>query len=203
MSHEATISTYDSNALELDAYFATVGSRVHLIDRGLEIAGCPQAAHAVEVGCGSGRDAVDIVRRVGWYEGIDPSASMINLARQREIPGANFVVDDALNYDWPKGLDVVYGFASFLHLNQLEYLVACSKIREALRPGGALVISLLEGSSYSEELVEDRFGQRMFYKYDAKTARELAGRDLQPIAIGSLLLKATATNYLLLGFRKN
>jgi hypothetical protein len=38
-----------------------------------------------------------------------------------------------------------YTVSLFLYLNQLEFAGACRRISAALRPGGALVISLLEG----------------------------------------------------------
>jgi SAM-dependent methyltransferase len=127
MTDRLTISTYDKSAAELADYFAGIGSRVDLIEDALHMADAPDNARVVEVGCGDGRDAVDIVPRVGDYEGFDPSIKLIELANQRELPKARFVKADALSYDYPQGLGVIFGFASYLHLNRDDFAVAAQK----------------------------------------------------------------------------
>lgn len=201
MFHQETVATYNQHAAELAEYFAGIGSRVDLIEEGLELAGLPKAARAVEVGCGDGRDAEDITTRVGWYEGFDPSAGLIRLARKR-LPGAQFVIADALSYEYPNELDVVFGFASFLHLNKEDFSVACAKIAEALKPGGILLMTLKERDVYQEELVEDEFGKRMFYYYNDKTVRDSIPQSLNVIKIRHQTLNRKTAKWLVVVLQK-
>lgn len=143
MIDNKTITTYDTSARELAVYFAGIGSRLELIKKALELAGSPADAVVVEVGCGDGRDAADIVPLVKTYEGFDPSRELIKLAQQR-LPQASFTVADALSYGYPENVDVIYGFASYLHLNREDFRSACLKAQEALRDGGVLFMTLKE-----------------------------------------------------------
>ena len=67
MIDKTTISTYDNSAQKLATYFADIGSRLDIIKEALERASKPNGAQVVEVGCGDGRDAEDIVPLVEWY----------------------------------------------------------------------------------------------------------------------------------------
>lgn len=123
MAHAETIATYNRHALEIGALLDRRGGRESIIEQGLELAGWPINPSAIELGCGTGRDAEQIVPRVEYYEGFDPSQGLIEIARQR-VPNAQFVVADALDYPYPSDVDVVYGFASFVHLDRDEFRVA-------------------------------------------------------------------------------
>jgi SAM-dependent methyltransferase len=196
---ERTIATYDNSAQDLAEYFAGVGPRITLIQKGLELAGNPANASVVEVGCGDGRDAVEIISRVGRYEGFDPSAGLLELARNR-LPDASFVQADALTYAYPEDLDVVYAFASFLHLTRDDFGTACNRAALALRTGGVLLMTLKERDSYQGELVHDQFGTRQFYFYDEATVRKTAGSGFEFAFVERERIKQTP--WLLLGLRK-
>jgi hypothetical protein len=70
MTDRTTIATYDNSAQELAAYFAGIGSRLDIIQEALQLAGKPHEAKVVEVGCGDGRDAEDIIPLVQWVRRI-------------------------------------------------------------------------------------------------------------------------------------
>jgi SAM-dependent methyltransferase len=195
-----TVETYDRSAKALAEYFAGIGSRVEIIEEAIGFAG-GDALKVVEVGCGDGRDAIDIVPRVGWYEGFDPSIGLIELARKR-LPGTSFVVADALSYEYPADLDIIFGFASYLHLSREDFGTACGKAAAALRPGGLLVMTLKERSKYEEELVEDEFGQRMFYYYDDATVRKIVGGEFEVVRMLHQTLKRKTAKWLLVMLRK-
>lgn len=197
-----TVDTYDRSAKELAEYFAGIGSRVELIEKALKLAGSPSKARVVEVGCGDGRDAADIVPRVEWYEGFDPSIGLIELARQR-LPGVSFVQADALSYKYPESLDVVFGFASFLHLGRESFHSACEKVYQSLRDGGILMMTLKLRDSYQSEIVEDEYGKRLFYYYDEKTVRELVKDNFEVVEIEHQVLARKTKNWLLVVLRKN
>jgi trans-aconitate methyltransferase len=171
---DKTIETYDQSAEQLAEYFAGIGARVDDIDHALELAGNPPNARVIEIGCGDGRDASEITARVGWYEGFDPSEGLLNLAR-KNVPQASFVKADALTYDYPSDLDVVYAFASLLHVNETDMPVVFEKISQSLRTGGIAFISLKERAQYEEEVKTDKYGERMFYYYNPSILKQLAG----------------------------
>ncbi|HEY1064203.1 MAG TPA: class I SAM-dependent methyltransferase [Candidatus Saccharimonadales bacterium] len=172
--HEKTVETYNQSAAQLAEYFKGIGARTDDIELALSLANNPSAARVVEIGCGDGRDAAEIVTRVGWYEGFDPSEALLDLARQK-VPTGNFVKADALTYDYPDNLDVVFAFASLLHVSRGDVPAVFQKIGRALRPGGIAFVSLKERSEYAEEAKADQFGERMFYYYSPALLKELAG----------------------------
>lgn len=201
MTDKATISTYDNSAQELATYFAGIGSRLDIIQEALAAAGKPQNARVIEVGCGDGRDAEDIVPLVGWYEGFDPSIELIKLARQRNLQ-ASFVQADALSYDYPAELDAIFGFASYLHLNRNDFAEACNKAAASLRTGGILAMTLKERGNYEEELVEDNFGKRWFYYYDEATVAECLGEMFEIVKIEHRALKRKTSKWLVVLAKK-
>ena len=75
------IQTYDSSAIALAEYFKGIGPRINDIELGLNLARASKKARVVEIGCGDGRDAIEIVKRSGWYEGFDPSEGLLDIAR--------------------------------------------------------------------------------------------------------------------------
>lgn len=201
MMDETTVATYDNSAKELAAYFAGIGSRHDIIEEALAQAKKPRGARVVEVGCGDGRDAEDIAPLVEWYEGFDPSIKLINLARKR-LPSTRFVQADALGYTYPTNLDVIFGFASYLHLNKKDFAIACGRAAKSLRKGGVLAITLKERDSYQEELVKDEFGQRWFYYYDEATVRHILSENFEVLRLEHQTLKRKTAKWLVVFARK-
>jgi SAM-dependent methyltransferase len=169
-----TIKTYDDSASELAEYFNGIGARVDDIELGLKLADIGSDAQVVEIGCGDGRDAVEIVGRVGKYDGFDPSEGLLKIAHER-LPTVSFVKADALSYEYPENLDVIYAFASLLHVNREDLKDVLTKVSQSLRSGGIFFISLKERPIYVEEVKEDEYGKRMFYYYNPAIIKEIAG----------------------------
>lgn len=167
---------YNESAEKLAEYFAGIGPRIDDIERGLELAGKKDGAKVIELGCGDGRDAIEIVKRVNWYEGIDPSIGLLDIAKKK-LPNVSFVLSDALSYDYPKDLDVIFAFASLLHINQSDLCKVFEKSLLALRIGGIFYISLKESPMYKEEIKKDEFGERMFYYYKPEILQDIAGNN--------------------------
>lgn len=171
--YKQNIATYDKSAKQLAEYFKGIGPRVKDIKYALELAGNPKNARVIEIGCGDGRDAKEIVKLVDWYEGIDPSAGLLEIAK-KDLPNANFVAADALTYIYPKDIDVVYAFASLLHVNKEDLLMVFDKVFKSLKKDGIFYISLKEREEYTEEIKKDKFGERMFYFYNADIIKKIA-----------------------------
>jgi len=171
---QQNVKVYDDSAKALAQYFKGVGSRIADIELGLKLAKVGDNARVVEIGCGSGRDALEIVKRVGWYEGFDPSKELLKIA-QKELPDTSFVLTDALTYNYPNDIDTIYAFASLLHVNKPDMKKVFKKVSESLRLGGIFYMSLKERNQYTEEIKKDRYGERMFYYYNISLISEIAG----------------------------
>ena len=198
--HEQNIRVYDESADLLAAYFRGIGPRTQDVERGLELANAESDARVIEIGCGDGRDAEVITDKVGWYEGVDPSRGLLAIARER-LPHASFVEADALSYDYPDKLDVVFAFASLLHVNKDTLPEVFQKGADALRNGGIYYLSVKEQAEYASELKYDEFGVRMFHYYNSGLLKSLAGAAFTDVyeshqTIGS-------TRWLTLALQKN
>lgn len=205
--YEYTIATYDRSAEELAEYYVTVGPRADAIERTFDLARVGAAARVREVGCGDGRDAAGIVARLdpeqgGQYIGYDPSAGALALARRRRLPGATFVQGDAQTSNYEGPVDIVFAFASLLHVSREDMGPACTRIHSALHPGGIFYATLKVRGQYEAEMQTDQFGRRMFYYYTAALVRQLAGEgfEAEPAYEGYDI--QGSTKWLLLALRK-
>ena len=170
------IEVYNKSAVTLAQYFKGIGPRVADIKRALALADAKRDARVVEIGCGDGRDALEIMKHIAWYQGFDPSAGMLAIAK-KAAPQASFILADGLTYDYPSNIDVVYAFASLLHVNKEVFPKVCQKVSAALRLNGIFYISLKERDKYSEEVKKDAHGERMFYYYTPSLVQTLSGKN--------------------------
>jgi SAM-dependent methyltransferase len=175
---QKTIDTYNRSARELAEYFRGIGPRAKYVDLALEFAGNPDNPRIVEIGCGDGRDSSYITQKAGWYMGFDVSEEFIKLARN-DFPNTHFEVADAVHFEYPDNLDVVFAFASILHLSPTEVKSTLEKVATALRPGGVFYISSKHADAYREEIKNDKFGTRLFHLYNPENIAELAGDDYE------------------------
>jgi SAM-dependent methyltransferase len=176
---QTTVDTYDNSANALAEYFRGIGPRIKYIDLAFEAAGNPKQPKILEIGCGDGRDAKELVTR-GEYTGFDISKELIKLARAH-VPEAHFEVADAATCNYPEGQDIVFAFASLLHLNNAEVRTVLERVGTALKPGGIFYISLKWAAEYTETIKEDKFGTRLFYLYNAEIITELAGQSYEVV----------------------
>ncbi len=165
---------YNENAAELAAHFVGAGSRIADIERGLHLANKPTHAKVIEIGCGDGRDATEIVKRVAWYQGFDPSSGLLEIAKAKN-PSAIFTLSDALSYEYPNNINVVYAFASLLHVDKDDMREVFKKVHKSLRKNGIFYISLKARDLYTAEIKNDQFGERMFFYYNPEIIKAIAG----------------------------
>ncbi len=169
---EETIATYNATAPEMAKKFRGIGARIADIERGLALVG-KENPNTLEIGCGDGRDAKEIVKRTDKYTGIDASSSMIDIAR-KYVPEGTFQVADIEEYVFPPRLDLVFAFASLLHADKENVRNILGRMRASLHTGGIAYISLKCGE-YHEETRTDEFGTRTYYFYTPQLIKELAG----------------------------
>jgi SAM-dependent methyltransferase len=108
----------------------------------------PQSCEeALEIGCGTGAFARELARRCRRVVALDLSAEMIRVARSRstQFDNLEFELADAMTWGFPQShFDFICSIATLHHLEQRELFV---KMRDALKPGGVLVVLDLVGSN--------------------------------------------------------
>ena len=114
--------------------------------------------NALELGCGTGAFARLLAERCKRVVAIDLSSEMIRVARSRSsrFDNLEFQLADAMTWNFPQShFDFICSIATLHHLHQRELFV---KIKEALKPGGVLVVlDLVESNSVVERML-DVFG---------------------------------------------
>lgn len=177
---EQTIQSYDDSALEIASHFLnyTDNPNRETMDGALALVEDPKEARVIEIGCGTGRDAGYLLPRVGWYEGFDPSEKLLEIA-EKEVPSASFTKADALSYPYPGNLNIVFAFASLVHLNRQDFAVTCDKVKSSLVEGGVFVMTLKEADEYTQLRQEDDYGTRLFYLYPLSLVVDLIGPDFK------------------------
>lgn len=110
---------------------------------------------ALEIGCGTGAFARQLATRCKQVIALDLSSEMIRVARARsmEFDNLEFQLADAMTWDFPQShFDFVCSIATLHHLEQRELLV---KIKDALKPGGVLVVlDLVESKGLGDRLID-------------------------------------------------
>lgn len=111
--------------------------------------------NAIEIGCGTGAFARLLANRCNRVVALDLSSEMIRVARARssEFDNLEFQVADAMTWDFPQShFDFVCSIATLHHLQQRALFV---KMKDALTPGGVLVVlDLVESSGLAERMLD-------------------------------------------------
>ena len=106
-------------------------------------AGLMPGERAIDVGCGCGATTLEIARRVGpagGAIGVDVSAPMLERARERALPGAEFLLADAMTHPFaPGAADLV--LSRFGVMFFADPALAFANLRNGLKPGGRLVFA--------------------------------------------------------------
>lgn len=194
-----TIETYDDSAIALAEYFKGIGPRKIYIDLAFKLIGNKEQARVVEIGCGDGRDATEIIKHTSDYIGFDPSRGMIELAKDR-LPGISFKIDNAVSFNYPQNIDLAFAFASLLHIDIGNIEKVITRLADSIKSGGLLYISLKESDNYEEKVKEDQFGKRMFYYYSVQDILALSNSYFEPVA--EIHEKIGKTNWFELGLRR-
>ncbi len=168
-----TLDAYNNSAKELAEYFAGIGSREKCVNIAMSTNGLKNPK-VLEIGCGDGRDAEAIVSVSSSYLGFDISKEMIAIAKNK-VPEGEFVVADAVDFDYGENqYDIVFAFASLLHLDMEEVELVFDRVEKCLRAGGVFFVSLKLSEDYKEIVKKDRFGERQFFLYSPENIRNIA-----------------------------
>ena len=93
----------------------------------------------LELGCGVARIGVPLAPRVGFWQGVDISQNMVDVAKQRLV-GLNNTAAQALTrpaLPFPDAsFDAVYCIAVFIHMDKEDFFIYLREIFRVLKPGG-------------------------------------------------------------------
>ncbi len=144
----------------------------------------------IELGCGPGREVDAILRHTDSYLGLDISPAMIKIA-QAANPSGRFGVTDIVGYEFPTaGADIIFAFATLLHLDRDEVQKLFAKAERALSKGGIFYISLKHGE-YHREVKENEYGKRVFYYYEPEDIQSLAGDGYEALGVDEHMFENT------------
>ena len=133
---------------------------------------------ALDAGCGEGLLAAALRRRFDHVTAIDVDNGSIERARRdHAAPGIEFVAGDVLTHPLaPASFDLVVSCAALHHM---DADVALVRLRDLVRPGGALAIVGLARSRYPADLPRELVGvavdrmykrRRTYWESSAPTA---------------------------------
>ncbi len=148
------MSSYDAFAWLYDRYWAAPLQQWEMpaLDR-LLLNHLPMASHILDLCCGTGHLARELVRRKFLVTGIDNSAGMLEMARMNVPEGATFLLQNASNFQLPQPVDAALcTFDSINHLLDREQVLASFlQISRALKPGGRFVFDVNTPAAYREQ----------------------------------------------------
>lgn len=140
-----------------------------------------------EVGCAYGREAKYILTKTNQYIGIDICDKYIEMAKN-EVLGGKFEYVDVLDYRLESGVDIIFSFASLLHLSKEDLSRVLEKMNDALALGGVIFLSLKHRDKYYSEDVTDVVS-RTFYYYNLDTIKEILPPGLKVVHYQEQILK--------------
>jgi SAM-dependent methyltransferase len=130
----------------------------------------PKGAHILDLGCGPGCNISTILERdhTCTFDGVDLSGEFLRMARQR-FPRFDFLQQDICDLDLPGKYDVVLASFCIVHLTNEQTAGVMHRLPDAIRDGGCLYLSYMNGeksgfetTSFSEETIFFNYYQDEF-----------------------------------------
>ncbi len=113
----------------------------------------------IDLGCGAGRDAAVFVENGFDYTGIDASAGMLKVARERVPKGKFQQMDFSKTIFQDKEFDGFWAAASFLHIPKKGLPQVLQEAKRITKNGGVGFISVKEKNGMDEGMIyEDKYG---------------------------------------------
>ncbi|MWA02264.1 methyltransferase domain-containing protein [Actinomadura sp. LD22] len=141
--------------------------------------GCGEA---LDVGCGDGLLARRLAPRAGHVTGLDRSAEMVVRAKtlSEGVGNVDFVEAGLLEYDLPeRHYDFVCCVAAIHHM---DFAAGLAAMRDAVRPGGALVVIGLANNAGLKDLIYSAAGVPGHVLHRRVLKRGSAGEPGAPLA---------------------
>jgi len=122
------------------------------------------AGNLLEVGCGGGRDAKELIKLGYNYVGTDISEELLKEARIAN-PGAVFQQISLYDLDFPEPFDGFWCAAVLLHIPKRRIHEALQAIKRNINRGGTGFIAMKEGTFEGIETGHDYDGDGRFFAY--------------------------------------
>lgn len=133
---------------------------------------CPRGGLALDLGCGSGVFTAPLAERAGWVRAVDGSADMLDIAQAtlagRGLSNVQWIesrLEDFMASPLPEAdLALCSSVVEYLD-GPTGFLADC---RDALKPGGVLLLSAPNGASWYRRLEARLFaltGHPRYYRY--------------------------------------
>ncbi|GAB3483949.1 hypothetical protein GCM10027340_18820 [Marinomonas epiphytica] len=117
---------------------------------------------ALDVGCGRTGRFIGYLSAIRWQvDGVDVSAKMLSLARQRH-PKVQFYNEDICQWELPKQYDFIIAWDSIWHVPLAEQERVMKKLIDGLAPHGVLLFSF-GGVFERGEHVDSNMGPQVYY----------------------------------------
>ncbi|MFX1513336.1 MAG: class I SAM-dependent methyltransferase [Promethearchaeota archaeon] len=175
---ELNKKAWDSIAEKDKVINVYVGKNQNLLLK-LFIEKLPENATVLDLGCGYGIPITKKLVECGFRViGIDFSKAMIEKAR-RNVPQAIFFQNSMTDISFNDEFDGIVSSFSMLCLDPMNFRVTCSKIRNALKIGGFLILFLNEPSPEGhreEDNITTVLGEQMYSRpYTENEIRDAFG----------------------------
>ena len=124
-------------------------------ERVLAAVGSLEGLRVLDIGCGCGTTTLTIAGSAAAALGVDVSAPMLDVARERAagdgVAGAEFVLADAQTHVFDGSFDVAVSRFGVMFFD--DPLAAFANIASALRPGGRLAFVCWQGLEHNDWLL--------------------------------------------------
>lgn len=157
-NEEITRQSYDKHAAAWSSYHSIKKFWGEEFDR---FYGLLPAGKLLEVGCGAGRDAKELIQHGYDYVGTDISTGLLELARKNN-PQAHFEQMSLYDLDFNEKFDGFWCAAVLLHIPRGRIGQALRSIRGVIKPGGFGFIAVKEGDG---EIMETTDGMNRCFIY--------------------------------------
>lgn len=171
MADQETLSIYDAKASEYAALEWSESEMKSLEDF---VADLPENPLVLDLGCGPGNFARDMVRHGCRVDAVDGSAEMVALAAQVEgVTAWQAFFEDI---DATDTYDAVWANFSLLHAPRADLPAHLARLKRALKAGGVFHIGMKLGS----EEARDKLGRRYTYVEEGELMALLNDAGLTP-----------------------
>ena len=126
----------------------------------------PKGGHILDLGCGSGRDSVEFIKRGYKITAVDGSKELANAASK--IIGQQVICSKFEDLNLTETFDGIWASASLLHVNKNEIVDVIKNVSSNLKPNGVFYMSF----KYGENEYIDEKG-RYFNCYTEETFKEM------------------------------
>jgi len=156
-----TIRNYDKAASEYDKIHSNVNFWLKELKLFKKII---QGRKILDIGCGTGRDALFFTKSGFKYIGIDASREMLKIAKMR-IKNGNFMVMDFYKLRFPlETFDGFWAAASLLHIPKRNLPLVLRTIKNITKRNGIGFISIKRKTEIEDGIINfQRYGGTKFY----------------------------------------